>query len=177
MYAPDLHTCSLGQDVSVDERMVGFQGRHESKQYLPNKAHPWGIKEFIRAEAKTGYTHLIQPYRGKLYTPRPSALGQGYDVVRQLVRPLEGSHRHIVCDRFFSSPSLSHDLFAAGLYSSGTVMKNRRGLPASVRGNHAQPPRGQITAKQQGPLLLVHWQDRKPVLMLSTLGEPRYITR
>ncbi len=92
------------KNVSVDERMVGFEGRHECVQYLPSKKHPWGIKEFICAEAGTGYTHHILPYRGKLYSPRASPSGQGYDVVRQLVRPLEGSHRHIVFDRGFLLP-------------------------------------------------------------------------
>jgi hypothetical protein len=44
----------LSQDVCVDERVVGFKGRHQLKQYLSNKkTHRWGIKLWVLAESST----------------------------------------------------------------------------------------------------------------------------
>ncbi len=58
----------LGRDVSVDERLVAYKGRHESIQYMANKTHPWGIKFWLRADPRTGYTHGMIPYRYVIYT-------------------------------------------------------------------------------------------------------------
>ena len=100
--------CRLARDVSVDERMVGFKGRHVVVQYMPNKRrHPWGVKLWILAESDTGYTYLIDPYRGRLFTEVPSPSGLGYDVVMRMVRNVtfvcEESQMSIgTCTLFFS---------------------------------------------------------------------------
>ncbi|VDI00918.1 Hypothetical predicted protein [Mytilus galloprovincialis] len=61
----------LSQNIVVDERIVGFKGRHVLKQYISNKkAHRWGAKLFVLAESRTGYTHQINVYKGKRNTER-----------------------------------------------------------------------------------------------------------
>jgi hypothetical protein len=55
----------------VDERIVGFKGRHFLKQYISNKkAHRWGAKLFVLAESRTGYTHQVSVYKGRRNTAR-----------------------------------------------------------------------------------------------------------
>ena len=40
----------LSQNVCIDERMIGFKGRHFLKQYLANyKAHIWEVKAWVLA--------------------------------------------------------------------------------------------------------------------------------
>lgn len=54
-----------GRDLTVDESMVGFKGRNYTVQYMPGKkAHRWGAKLWILAEADTGYTLHIDLYAG-----------------------------------------------------------------------------------------------------------------
>ena len=45
-----------GKDMSVDEGMVKFKGRLFFKQYMPKKPVKYGIKVWMAAHSKTGYT-------------------------------------------------------------------------------------------------------------------------
>lgn len=47
----------------VDESMVPFRGRLIFKQFIPRKAHKYGVKLFKICEAN-GYTHNIKVYAG-----------------------------------------------------------------------------------------------------------------
>jgi len=40
-------TVPLEENLSVDEQMTPFKGRHRRKQYLPKKPHKWGYKAFV----------------------------------------------------------------------------------------------------------------------------------
>lgn len=53
------------RELSFDESMVKFKGRIFLRQHLPAKPTRWGIKEFILAEAKTGYALKSIVYTGK----------------------------------------------------------------------------------------------------------------
>lgn len=53
-----------GQAVVTDESMVPFRGRLKFRQYLPMKAHKYGIKLFKLCDAQ-GYTYNIKIYAGK----------------------------------------------------------------------------------------------------------------
>ena len=45
----------LARDITVDESMVGFKGRHHLVQYMPGKkSHRWGPKWHVLAEGDTG---------------------------------------------------------------------------------------------------------------------------
>ena len=51
------------KEMSLDEQMIKFKGRLSFKQYMPKKPTKWGMKAFVLADSKTGYT-----YRWRLYT-------------------------------------------------------------------------------------------------------------
>ena len=55
---------NLGQEVSVDESMIGFKGRLWFIQYLPNKPTKWGMKAFVLADSHSGYTWGWKLYAG-----------------------------------------------------------------------------------------------------------------
>ncbi|VDI33309.1 Hypothetical predicted protein [Mytilus galloprovincialis] len=163
----------LARDITVDERMVGFKGRHHMVQYMANKkAHRWGIKLWTLSESDTGYTHQIVVYKGR----QPQNLvqypnGLGYHTVMNLVQPHLEKHHHVTFDSFFTSPKLCHDLFNMNTYSTGTVCVRRRGMPRSYR--NLKLPKGSTKVLIQGPLIAVHWSDRRAVNLLSTLALPR----
>ncbi|CAG2252077.1 unnamed protein product [Mytilus edulis] len=163
----------LNQDVCVDERVVGFKGRHQLKQYLSNKkAHKWGIKLWVLAESYTGYTHQIKVYKGRRNEAR-SENGQGYQVVTELMTPHLNKEHHVTVDSFFTSPKLVHDLKDKGTFCTGTVIKTRRGMPKSYR--TAKLQKGDMTVKYQGQLMAVLWADRRLVTILTTTGSASMI--
>ena len=53
-----------GQELAVDETMVGFRGRFGAKQYMPQKPTKWGIKCFTLADSSTGYVLHTFVYTG-----------------------------------------------------------------------------------------------------------------
>ncbi|CAC5420054.1 unnamed protein product [Mytilus coruscus] len=158
----------LSQNVCIDERMIGFKGRHFLKQYIANKkAHRWGVKAWVLAESGNGYTHQLEIYKGKSNSPRHPD-GQGYKVVMDLMRPHFGNQHHVTIDSWFTSPKLVHDLRNRGTYCTGTVITTRKGMPQRFR--KARVPKGEILAKSQGPVMSVLYSDRRQVSLLTTAG-------
>lgn len=164
---------SLNQDVCVDERMVGFKGRHQLKQYISNKkAHRWGIKLWVLSDSITGYTHHINVYKGRR-NERRSPNGQGYQAVMDLMEPHFYKNHHITYDSFFTSPALVYDLLDKGTHSTGTVIKTRKGMPSSFKTTPIQ--KGEICVKTRGGVMAILWADRRVVSLLTTTGSPRFV--
>ena len=68
-----LHDCLItkfqacfypGQELAVDETMVGFMGRFGAKQYMLQKPVKSGIKCFTLADSSTGYVLNTFVYTG-----------------------------------------------------------------------------------------------------------------
>ena len=68
-----LHNCLItkfqarfypGQELAVDETMVGFRGRFGAKQYMLQKPVKSGIKCFTLADNSTGYVLNTFVYTG-----------------------------------------------------------------------------------------------------------------
>ena len=53
------------EELSIDEAMIPFKGRLHIKQYMKDKPTKWGIKVFVLADARNGYTIHLQVYTGK----------------------------------------------------------------------------------------------------------------
>ena len=45
--------------------MIGFNGKHSMKQYLPMRPTKWGFKAFLLCESKTGYCLKHKFFEGK----------------------------------------------------------------------------------------------------------------
>ena len=54
-----------GREMSIDESMIGFKGRLSFLQYMPKKPTKWGMKAYVLADSKTGYTFNWKLYTGK----------------------------------------------------------------------------------------------------------------
>ncbi len=46
---------SRRKNLSIDESMIAYKGKHSLKQYMPMKPTKWGFKAFLLCEATTGY--------------------------------------------------------------------------------------------------------------------------
>ena len=44
----------------MDETMIGFKGRLNFIQYMPEKPTKWGMKAYVLADSRTGYMYNTQ---------------------------------------------------------------------------------------------------------------------
>ena len=58
MYTPE-------KELSLDEGMIRSKGRLSFIQYMPKKPTKWGLKAFVLADSKSGYTFRWRLYTGK----------------------------------------------------------------------------------------------------------------
>ena len=154
------------KNQTIDEGMVAFKGQLSYMQYMPAKPIKHGIKIWMRCDAESAYLHQFDIYLGP---GQNSQNGLGYDVVMKLCQDLVGKKHHVYFDNLFTSVPLMNDLLQLGIYSCGTVRKDKCGLPVAVK-VPGKMVRGAHKALQYGDTNLVAtvWQDNKQVRVLST---------
>ena len=89
-------------------------------------------------------------------------------LIDNMLQTASGTGYHLFTDRYYTSCVLADELLKRRIHLTGTVMKNRSGLPASVK--------KKIKLKQQetqawvkgNKMVCLVWQDKRQVLMLST---------
>jgi hypothetical protein len=85
------------------------------------------------------------------------------------------SHRLIAFDNFFTSYQFLKTLNERGLYATGTVRGNRKGLPDILK-RQDRMQRGEFMFRTKGCVTAIKWQDNKPVTVLSTYHNPKQVT-
>ena len=180
----NFHACySPSQNLAADETMVGFRGGFGAKQYMPNKPTKYGIKAFTLASSEHGYLLNVLLYTGAdtLVSANPafSHLPQPARMVMHLVRPYLNRGHHVYTDRYYSSIPLAQVLLENGCSFTGTMMKNRVGLPDAVRSSAFRLANDEVRAFRSGHLLTVAWRaatKKKPLIMLSSSSEQQMTT-
>ena len=113
------HTCAEmynpGQQLSIDESMIGTKCRLSFIQYLPAKPTKWGIKVWVCSDAATGNILSFSIYTGKDPNVSISPNGLAYDVVMRLLENKFNKGYSVFVDNFYSSPNLFLDLFNKGV--------------------------------------------------------------
>lgn len=152
-----------GETVCVDESMIPFRGRLIFKQYLPNKAHKYGVKEFKLCSDK-GYTWNFIIYEGK---EREKGRSVPSNIVMKLSENLLDQGRTVVTDNYYTSIDLANLLLARNTHLLGTLRKNRKNLPREVV--DAKLKKGEVMAKENSDgIVVLKWKDKRDVLVLST---------
>ena len=153
-----------GAVVTIDETMIPWRGRLLFKQYVPGKAHKYGVKMYKLA-ATNGYTWNYLIYTGE---QDPMAdLGHAETIVMNLLDGLSGCYPTVVADNFFTSISLSKCLLAHDTYLIGTLKRNRTASGKEFLRRKLQ--RGEVYGLQnEEGIKLIIWKDKKDVLMIST---------
>ena len=163
---------TLGQNISVDESMIPFKWRLKYKQYIPNKPHSWGIKAFVLADSKSGYTYHLRLYLGS-ETDSP-----GYNhtesVVLTLLDGLLGKGHHLFTDRFYTSIPLLDKLTAENTSLTGTIQRNRRLLPPEIKGLKLK--KGETKSFVHGQNLFLFWRDKRDIFMASNAHGSEMLT-
>ena len=78
-------------------------------------------------------------------------------------------------DNYYTSPTLFTSLQQLGFGACGTVRVNRHGMPKEVT---AAKLKGEMTTSEvKKGMLALKWQDKRAVVMLSTIHDDSRVTK
>ena len=88
---------------------------------------------YVLSESRSGYMYNLVIYYGKetLLSVIPGK-NHKTNIVMTLMEPLSNMGYDLYVDRFCTSPELATELLRIGSTITGTVMSNRRNMPAKV---------------------------------------------
>lgn len=166
-------------DISIDESMIGYKGKTPYlRQYMPQKHHArFGVKLWCLCDSVSSYTCTFEVFKGAADPGDRQAEGMTYSLVMRLMKQANLLHRghHLGLDNYFTSPKLLIDLYSAHTTSTGTVRRNRKGLPVTLK--TAKLQNKSVFERRKRNLLCVAYKDntKQPVL-LSTKASAGYGT-
>lgn len=162
---------TVGEIVTIDEKLEGFRGKCPFRQYIPSKPGKYGIKIFALADSRTFYSSNLEVYTGK-QPEGPYNMNNSADaVVERLISRISGSGTNVTVDNWFNSvPPATRLLKDHNLTLLGTVRKNKKELPPEF----VQTKNRQIHSSLfgfNGDITLVSHVPKKGkvVLLLSTM--------
>lgn len=155
------------QELSVDESMIPYFGRHSSKQFIRNKPVRFGYKVWSLC-TRLGYMVQFEAYEGKaaLYN---KDLGLGGSVVVDLLSELPSNGYKIYCDNYFTTIKLFGIMSEKGIGLTGTIRSNRLGKCPVDSKAIAKKDRGSFDYcySPNGCLVIVSWNDNNVVTAAS----------
>jgi hypothetical protein len=176
----------MGRAFSIDEAVIPWKGRHKARCYNPSKPHKYHLKKFSLNCSATGYVFCHYHYAGK-DERRPPHIPASLWPVQKLVDMCPKLHnKNHICatDNWYTSGQSLVFLRSRGIHCTGTIKKSRlsvasyarSGFPSSatfkpVRGQPKRPRAECMIHSTQvngHPAYVTTWQDKKPVLILSS---------
>lgn len=165
------------QQLSIDESLVGTKCHTQLLQYMPNKHHhKWGIKFWMICDSISRYCLGFFVYKGAKSLEEKTAIksnGLAYTVVMKLLQLGNYLNKgyHIYIDNFFTSIPLAKHLYSLGTYVTGTIRKNRKGIPEALKTKFKTISNRYF---RLGSLLLIGSKQKKSqknqVILLTTNG-------
>lgn len=156
-------------DLSLDEQMVPYYGKHGCKIYMKGKPVKFGFKIWVLASSG-GFPFKFEVYTGKKDKALHAHVPLGEQVVLSLTECFDSKENHtLYMDRFFSSTNLFRKLKTErNLRCTGTVMENRtEHCPLVPKQEMKKQPRGYHTSFTDGEVVVCQWNDNRPVVAVS----------
>lgn len=116
---------SLGQNVTIDEKLEGFRGRCGFIQYIPNKPNKYGIKIYALVDSQVYYLYNLEIYAGLQPEGQFRLSNSPSDVVLRLCEPIYETGRNVTADNWFTSIPLIDKLRSKNLSYVGTLKKKQ----------------------------------------------------
>lgn len=158
-----------GENIVIDETLIPWRGRLLFRQYIPNKAHPYGIKLFKLCSTE-GFTWSLQIYSGKSSSGLKE-VGLAKRVCEDLIIDLKGQGRTLYVDNFYTSYELARSMLDQKTHVVGTLRANKKHLPKEVM--VAPIKKGEVVAREDpNGIVVLKWKDKRDVRMLSTKHAP-----
>ena len=154
-------------ELSVDESMVPYYGRHSSKQFIKSKPIRYGFKVW-RLCTPLGYIVQFEPYCGA-GEGKVKELGIGGSVVVNLLAELPIYRWHVTFDNFFTSMNLLGHLHDRGIHAVGTVRADRT-LQCPVKPKEIKKKeRGHFDYRKldKENIVVCSWNDNSAVTIAS----------
>lgn len=157
-----------GQNITVDEQLFPSKARCRFTQYMPNKPDKFGIKFWLSVDVDTKYLLNGFPYVGKDETANPQ-LRLSENVVIKLTEPHLNKGRNITTDNYFTSIKLAEKLKSKNTTLVGTMKKNRREIPISLKNMRSNLYSSTILEHNNITLTIYQAKRNKSVFLLSSL--------
>ncbi|XP_057314098.1 piggyBac transposable element-derived protein 4-like isoform X1 [Hydractinia symbiolongicarpus] len=116
-----------GQNLSIDEQMIGMKSRVGFIQYMPKKPKKFGVKVWACCEAESSFCLKFQIYTGASDTGAEHGLS--HRVVFDLMENYLDRNYHLFIDNFYTSLNLIKSLKDRQTYACGTIRTNRGEFP------------------------------------------------
>ena len=169
-----------GRQLSLDETLIRSFGRIKFKVRIISKSARYGIKIYVLTDAATAFVLRVIIYTGKSTYNETTNPGEKKTVtiVKELCKSMQGSHRTVYVDRFYTSLDLLKELHDMDIYTTGTLMKNHipkeLTIPKTTK-RFKEMNRGDMTHhlyqyRSKGKMCragLVCWKDRDIVYCIS----------
>ncbi|XP_030747084.1 piggyBac transposable element-derived protein 2-like [Sitophilus oryzae] len=171
---------SLEENLSIDESMIPYYGKHYAKQYIKGKPIRFGFKNWALC-ASSGYMISFDVYTGK-GTVNEYDFGLGGDVVIRLIKQAElpPSQGHkLFFDNYFTSVQLMLHLTQEGFCATGTIresrtekalLKDKKIMQKSKRGHY------DFCTNDDKNILLIRWKDNQVVTLATNFDSARETT-
>ena len=155
------------ENLSIDESMVPYFGRHSCKQFIRGKPIRCGYKIWMLA-SNTGLPYRVAIYQGK-ENGGDSDKPLGYRVVTSSLSPCANPSDHHVFFDNFSSYQLMKTLSEKGFKATGTFRADRtNGCPLKCVKEFKKMDRGVYQYFTSGDHIeLIRWNDNNVVTIGS----------
>lgn len=142
------------------------------RQFMRDKPTRFGLKFWCLASASSRYVYDVSLFEGKGTGKGPHGLG--HKVCSDFMKPHSNRGHVLVCDSFFSSTRLFHDLMVEGTWACGTVRSDRQHLPRNLQQETDNDKRGRmiIRVHKDRQIACMSWHDSNVVFFLSTACDP-----
>ena len=116
-----------GEEVVINETLIPWRGRLVFRQYIPNKAHKYGIKLF-KLYSIEGYTYNLSVYTGQSQDgTRQVVLAK--KVCTNLMSSLLNEGRTLYVNNFYTSCKLATSFLRQKTHVVGTVRPRKKNMP------------------------------------------------
>lgn len=163
------------QNLSIDESMVPYYGRHGAKQFIRGKPIRFGYKFWVLT-TPLGYAVQFEPYQGAKGRQAPECPGLGMggavvvDLISEIQRDEKDLHFHLTFDNLFTSLRLVDYLTSKGIGCTGTIRSNRlEDCPLKSINELKKTPRGtyDYATDTTSGVVVVRWNDNNIVNVVS----------
>ena len=120
----------------------------------------YGILARMVCENSTGYICNLQIYDGKC--------GPLNETVGFLLKPYKGNGYHLYQDNYYNSVHQMNDFLQKLIRVCRTIRVNR-GLPKDMIEEATKLKKGEVTFRRNQDILLISFQDKRLITMISTL--------
>lgn len=114
----------FSHELSIDEQMIAYFGRHSCKMFIKGKPIRFGFKYWCLCSSE-GYLYQFIPYSGASGNTYDKTYGLGENVVTKLLEKVDKPIQHTVTfDNFFTSHRLIARLSSLGYFATGNLIHN-----------------------------------------------------